>query len=127
MAYSAAAVLQILRLPAEQTANKRIYVSPFEASQHQIVAELEKQQGVKYTSVPFDADAALKMAKAKWKAERDVYALYTTIAAAVLLTEYKAGFVTAGKGPVLESMEGVELPKLTLEDVVSEFVKSSPA
>ncbi|KAK6396413.1 hypothetical protein LTR65_009497 [Meristemomyces frigidus] len=122
--YSAAAALQVLQLPAEQTANKRIFVSAFEASQRQIVAELEKQQGVQYTAVPFDADKTVQEAKAKWDAEQDIPAAYTTLVAAAVLPEYKANFETVGKQPLLQGMDGVTLPKLTLEGVVREWLKA---
>ncbi|KAK5128149.1 hypothetical protein LTR08_004101 [Meristemomyces frigidus] len=116
LAYAAAAGLEILRLPAAKTANKRIYMSPQEASQHQIVAELEKQQGVEYTSLPFEAESALAEAREIVAADHMSFA---TVPATVLLPEYQANFVTAGKLPLLERLNGVKLPELTVENVVT--------
>ncbi|KAK5120688.1 hypothetical protein LTR85_006046 [Meristemomyces frigidus] len=125
--YAAAAALQILQLPVEQTANKRIFVSAFEASQRQVVAELEKQQGVEYTSIPYDADKTVEEAKAKWAAQQDIYAAYTTVTASIMLPEYGSNFDTSGKQPLLERMEGVALPRLTLESVLREWLEAKSA
>lgn len=115
--YSAQATVQLMKNP-EVGKNQRIFVSGFEASQQDIVAELEKQQGVKYDVSHEDADQIVAEAKSKWANEREASAPYTLIKASILLPEYKANFVSAGKKPILEEL--VEMPKLTLEGVVRE-------
>ena len=53
--------------------------------------------------------------------DRDVNAAYTLVAAGVLLPEYKANFATSGKRLILERM--VDMPGLTLEDVVQGWIE----
>ena len=115
--------MQILKQP-EATKNKRVYVSAFEASQQQVVAELEKQQGVRYATSHLDAEATVAEAKAKWKREQDVNAAYRLVSAGTLVPECNAGFVNAGKQPILEEL--VSMPSLTLEDVVKQWIVQNP-
>ncbi|KAI7553410.1 hypothetical protein KC331_g1249 [Hortaea werneckii] len=79
------------------TANRRIFLSPFETSLREIVAELERQQGVKYEVLPFDAEAEVAAAKQKPTTEKDMNSIYVTIPAVVLLPEYGTAFQTAAK------------------------------
>ncbi|KAI7364209.1 hypothetical protein KC354_g5894 [Hortaea werneckii] len=120
--YTAEAVVQILR-NRRATANKRIFLSPFETSQREIVAELERQQGVKYDVFPFDADAEVAAAKRKWTAEKDMSSIYVTIPAVVLLPEYGTAFQTAAKSPIAEEMESVKLPPMSVAEVVEQWVR----
>ena len=121
--YTAAAVIQILKNP-EATANKRVFVEPFTTTQREVVAELEDIQGVKYEELPFDADAEVKKAKDKWLRDHDITSIYVTIPAVVLLSEYEPAFGMAGKKPILEHMEKVTLPKLSVKQVVGEWVNA---
>ncbi|KAK5123525.1 hypothetical protein LTR85_002563 [Meristemomyces frigidus] len=125
--YAAQAVIQVLKHP-DATRNERVFLSAFEASQRDIVAELEKQQGMQYTvDESFDADKVVEEAKAKWLKEGDLSTLATTIRAAVMLPEYGTNFVSAGKKPILEQVEGVRLPTLTLESVVRQWLTAQAA
>lgn len=118
--YCAQAVVRLFRHP-EIAENQRVFLSPFEASQRQVVAELEKLQNVAYSNVDVDGSQVVRDAQAKWKGEKDMNAAFTLVKASILLPEYKAGFVSAGKHPVLEDLVG--LPKLSVEDVVREWVE----
>ena len=121
LAYAAKATLEALKHP-EQTKNKRIFLSPFEASQSDVVARLEKLQGVKY-SVATLPDDIVEQTHAKIKAG-DEEAVYMTVTAGLFLEEYKSGSRTAGKSPIVEDF--VDLPKLTLKQVVKEWVDAHP-
>ncbi|GAB1739847.1 hypothetical protein NU219Hw_g4781t1 [Hortaea werneckii] len=114
--YTAAAVVQILK-NHRATANRRIFLSPFETSQREIVAELERQQGVKYDELPFDADAEVAAAEHKWTTENDMSSVYVTIPAVVLLPEYGTAFQTRAKFPIAEAIEGVKLPPMSVAGV----------
>lgn len=120
--YTAAAVVQILRNP-RATANRRIFLSPFETSQREVVAELERQQGMRYDVLPFDADAEVAAAKQKWTSEKDMSGIYVTIPAVVLLPEYGTAFQTAAKFPIAEEMENMKLPPMSVAEVVGQWVK----
>ena len=113
--------MQLLKRP-DLAKNQRIFLSAFEASQQQVVAELGRQQNVRYSTSHVDTNKIVKESQAKWAEEQDENAAYTLVAAGILLPEYKANFVTSGKKPLLE--QAVELPKLTLEDVVRDWVQS---
>ena len=121
--YTAAAVVQILRNP-RATANRRVFLSPFETSQREVVAELERQQGVKYHVLSFDADAEVATAKQKWRTEKDMSSVYVTIPAVVLLPEYGTAFQTGAKSPIAEKMESMKLPQITAAEVVQAWVRS---
>ncbi|KAI6855392.1 hypothetical protein KC343_g3207 [Hortaea werneckii] len=121
--YTAAAVVQILRNP-RATANRRVFLSPFETSQREVVAELERQQRVKYEVLPFDADAEVAAAKQKWSTEKDMSSIYVTIPAVVLLPEYGTAFQTTGKSPIAEKMESMKLPTISAAEVVQGWVRS---
>lgn len=105
---------------AEETKNKRVYLNPLRASQREVVAELEKQQGVKYKELePVVGTNAIGEAHKKWVAsgKTDIPAIFTTVAAQILVEEYGTDFTKAGKGPVLEDF--VKMPKITLPEVVA--------
>ena len=120
--YSAQATLQILKHP-ELFQNQRVFLSGVEASQRQIVAELERQkQGEKYTDTQVNGEQIVRDAQAQWSSG-DKNAAYTLVTAGILLPEYKANFATAGKKPILEEM--VDIPKLTLEEVVRDYVNGA--
>jgi hypothetical protein len=116
--------MQILKHP-ELFKNKRVFVSPFEASQRQVIAELERQQGVKYSISAVNDQEEIRKAQEGWELRKDIASAYRLVAAGVLLPEYKSGFATAGKDPLLE--ETVEMPKITLEDVVREKLQAMAA
>jgi hypothetical protein len=122
--YTAEATLAILKHP-EVTKSKRIFLSPFEATQKEVVAELERQQHATYTVSGVDDSATVKEAKKQWNEKGDYNAAYRLVTAGVLLSEYLAGFASARKEPILEDV--VDMAKLRLEDVVREWVEANPA
>ncbi|KAK3716653.1 hypothetical protein LTR37_006283 [Vermiconidia calcicola] len=122
-AYGAQATLQLLKHP-DVAKNQRVFLCPVEGSQREVVAELEKQQRVKYSVSHVDTESIVRGAQTKWESDRDVIAAYKLVAAGVLLPEYKADFASAGKQPILEQI--VEMPKLTVEDIVREWVEAHP-
>ena len=89
-----------------------------------MVAELERQQRVKYEVLPFDADAEVAAAKQKWSTEKDMSSIYVTIPAVVLLPEYGTAFQTTGKSPIAEKMESMKLPTISAAEVVQRWVRS---
>lgn len=119
LAYAAQAVADVLKHP-DLGVNQRIFLSPFQASQREIVTELETQQGVEYTANHVEGHDDVEQAKVKWIRERDENAAYILVSAGILLPEYRSDFETAGKQPILEKL--IEMRKLTLEDVVREWL-----
>lgn len=118
--FAARGVAEALKYPRE-TENKVVFVRAFEAGQQQIVAELEKQQGVKYSAIEVDGQAIVREAKAKLEGQHDVAAASVTlIQAAFLLPEYGTNFVKAEKNIA----NFMELPSVSLEEVVRETLKS---
>lgn len=108
---------------AEETKNKRVYLNPLRTSQREVVAELEKQQGVKYKELdPVVGTKAIAEAHEKWASsgQTDIPAVLTTVTAQILVEEYGTDFTKAGKGPILEDF--VKLPKITLPEVVAMYV-----
>ncbi|KAI7210462.1 hypothetical protein KC333_g8215 [Hortaea werneckii] len=96
---------------------------PFETSQRQIVAELERQQGVKYDVLPFKADEEGAAAKHSWTGEDGTNSICVTIPAVILLPEYETAFKTAAKFPIAEWSEGMRLPPLGAGEVVEEWIR----
>ncbi|CZR54742.1 uncharacterized protein PAC_04626 [Phialocephala subalpina] len=117
--YSAQGVLQVLKHP-DQFNNQRVFLEGFAASQKDVVAELEKQQGVKYTSTAIDGKAKVKEAMGILDKGFDLQAAFDTVKAELWRPEYKADFVASGKEPILERV--VDMPKISLKDVVGEYV-----
>ena len=117
--YAAQAVIEMLKRP-EIGVNQHVFLSPFQASQRQIVGELERQQRAEYTSAAVDGAAIIGKAKRKWLEEQDDTAAYTLVSAGILLPEYSSDFRTAVKQPILEEL--VDMRKFTLNDVVREWV-----
>lgn len=117
--FTGASVVEALKHPKE-TANKTIFVREFEASQYDIVKELERQQGVTYKAETIDAAAAIKEAKRKVAESNDVYAKYVLVQAGFLRPEYKTDFVKA-KEYVVTDLLG--LPTSTLQTVVKDALK----
>ncbi len=124
MSYVAKATLQILKHP-DLFRNQRVFLSPFQASQREIVAELEKAQNVKYKTWDADSNEIVTSAQSTWKTERDLMAAYTLVSAGVLLPGHGADFLTSRKAPLLEEM--VEMPKMSLETVIKTWVERHPA
>ncbi|PPJ61126.1 hypothetical protein CBER1_04166 [Cercospora berteroae] len=123
--YAAHAVLECLKHP-KQTANLRVYVEAFSATQQEIVAELEAQQGVKYKVLdPVNGSEAVAEAHKRLNESenQDRQAALRTIVAEVWVAKYGANFIARGKKPHLEDL--VQMPKVTLQDVVKKVVKGS--
>lgn len=120
LSYAAQGIVEILKHP-DETKNKRVFMEAFTASQREIVAELEKQQGVKYEELsPVNGAEAVEDAHHRWNKSKDFDAAITTVVAEILMEEYGANFVKAGKKPILEDF--AVMPKVTLEDVVKVVV-----
>lgn len=119
--YAALAIVESLTHP-EATRNLRIFISPFESSQREVVAELERLQGVKYI-VSHVSESIVEETHARIAAG-DESAIALTITAAVLLPEYRADFKTSGKQPLAEDI--ADLPQLSLQDVLTDWVKAHP-
>jgi hypothetical protein len=117
--YTAQGVIQVLK-HSENFKNKRVFMEAFAASQKDIVAELEKQQGVKYTSTTINGVERTKKAMDTLAKEFDLNEAFATVKSELWVPEYKADFVAAGKHPILE--HSVSLPKITLQDVVKEYL-----
>ena len=116
-------MIECLKHP-EETKNRRVFLEAFTASQQDIVAELEQQQGVKYSELePVDGTKTVTDAHKRWEAsgQTDVDAAITTVVAEILMEEYHADFVRSGKKPMLEDF--VQMPKVTLQDVVKTVVE----
>ena len=121
--YVAQATLQILMHP-ELFKNQRVFLSPFQASQQEIVAELEKLQNVKYQISDANGDNIVKNAKSKWNSEQDAMAAGTLVSAGVLLPGFGADFATSKKTPILEDV--VKMPALSLQAVIKAWVEEHP-
>lgn len=117
--YSAKAVVQLLKHP-EVGKNQRIFLSSFEASQRDIVAELEKQQGVKYATSSVECEGVVREAQSRWENQGDEMAAYRLVTAGILLPQGKSNFVSTGKKPMLE--KELEMPQLTLESVIRNWI-----
>jgi len=117
--YAAQGVIQLLRNP-QLFKNQRVFMQAFAASQSDIVAELEKLQGIKYKVVTINGPEKVRQSHATLANGFDLTATLDTIRAELFIAEYKADFVAAGKSPILE--EVIEMPKLTMQDIVREYV-----
>lgn len=118
LSFAAQGVVEAVKHPRE-TENKVIFVRAFEASQQQIVRELEKQQKVQYKATEVDAQAVMKEAKAQLVNDKDDAAAYTLVQAAFLLPEFGTDFVKAKKDIADEYMT---LPTISLEEVVKDVL-----
>ncbi|KAM3425237.1 hypothetical protein BST61_g7189 [Cercospora zeina] len=123
--YAAHAVVECLK-HGEETANQRVYVEAFSATQHEVVAELEAQQGIKYNILdPVDgektvADAHKRLDQSE---NHDRQAALQTVVAEVWIAKHGADFIARGKKPRLEAF--VEMPKITLHDVIKKVINGS--
>jgi hypothetical protein len=121
MEYCAQAVVAMLKRP-DFGKNQRIFLSPFEASQRQIVAELERVLGVEFAEEHVDDGKLVQDAQSGWEEDWDINFAYQLVTAGVLLPEYKSGFESAGKKPILE--HEIETPKFTLEGVLNHWLSA---
>lgn len=117
--YAAQGVLAVLKRH-EDFQNQRVFMEAFAASQKDIVAELEKQEGVKYTTSSVKGAEKVKEAHATLAQGFDMGAAFTTVKAEIWVADYKADFKASGKKPILE--EYAELPKITLQEVVKSYI-----
>lgn len=123
MAYVAQGVVQILKQP-ERFRNGHVFLQAFAASQREIVAELEKQQGVKYETTTVDMAKRLDDAVEDLKKGDGAHPMsqFVGIQAMAALPRFQGNFVKSGMRPMLE--DHVEMPKVTLEEVVREYLAS---
>lgn len=116
--WAALAIVKMLELDPQKTANRVFPVRAFETSQKQIVAELEKQQGVTWKNEELDVASHIKEQKEKL-AGGDKNAIYALIAVGFLTKGYGSDLVGEGIVPVgSDELEG--LPEITLVSVVKE-------
>ncbi|KAI0381697.1 NmrA-like family protein [Hypomontagnella monticulosa] len=112
---TAAGMIKALRMP-EETKNKNIFLSDFAITQKQLLAAIEKAQGVKYTTETINSEAFIKEKKEAVR-NGDTLATFDLI---------KAGFATGRFGGHLEKEPGeimndkLGLPKHTLDGVVAD-------
>ncbi|KUJ13010.1 NAD(P)-binding protein [Mollisia scopiformis] len=117
--YTAQAVIQVLKHPA-QFRNQRVFMEAFAASQRDVVEELERVQGVEYESQRIDGREKVREVMGVLEKGFELQAALATVRAELFVGEYKADFVRSGKEPILERV--VDMPKITLRDVVREYV-----
>ncbi|KAK5171966.1 uncharacterized protein LTR77_003603 [Saxophila tyrrhenica] len=117
--YCGAALVALLKHP-EVGINQRVFLSPFEASQREIIAELESQLNVEFATAHADDKKIVQGAQTDWKQTKNVFSAYQLVSAGILLPEYKSGFESSGKAPILEHL--LEMPKLTLKGIVAEWI-----
>lgn len=123
MAYVAEGVVQILKDP-RLFRNRHVFLHAFAASQWDIVAELERQQGVKYEATSVDMGGRLDGALEELKKGEGAnpMAQFVGIQAVATLPGFHGDFVRAGMQPILA--DHGEMPRVTLEDVVREYLAS---
>jgi hypothetical protein len=118
--FAAQGIVQALKHPKE-TENRVIFVRAFEASQRQVVEELERQQGAKYATSIVDTEAIVQDSKARLEADRgNLDAAFAGVQIAFLLPGYGTDFVRARKYLVNSF---AEMPKLALEEAIKEVLK----
>jgi hypothetical protein len=119
--YAAQGIVQALKHPTE-TENRPIFIRAFEASQRQVVEELERQQGAKYATSIVDTEAIVRDSKTRLEADAgDLEAAFAGVQVAFLLPGYGSDFVKAGKYLVNDF---AEMPKLTLEEAIRDVLKA---
>jgi hypothetical protein len=119
--YAAQGIVQALKHPKE-TENRPVFIRAFEASQRQIVEELERQQGAKYATSIVDTEAIVQDSKTRLEADGgDLGAAFAGVQIAFLLPGYGTDFVKAGKYLVNDF---TEMPKLTLEEAIKNVLKA---
>jgi hypothetical protein len=116
--WAAEATAQILRNP-ELAKNKLVAVRAFETSQREVVAALEKVQGVKYEINQADAMEYIEENQRRFDTG-DMSALGALIRAGILSPGYGSNFV---EGTIEVVSDKLDLPKLTLEEVVEDSIK----
>jgi hypothetical protein len=119
--YAAQGIVQALKHPKE-TENRTVFIRAFEASQKQVVEELERQQGVKYAASIVDTEAIVQDSKTRLEAdEGDLGAAFAGVQITFLLPGYGTDFVKAGKYLVNNF---TEMPILTLEEAIQDVLKT---
>jgi hypothetical protein len=119
--FAAQGIVQALKHPKE-TENRVIFIRAFEASQRQVVEELERQQGAKYDATIVDTEAIVQDSKARLEADRgNLDAAFAGVQIAFLLPGYGTDFVKAGKYLVNNF---AEMPELTLEEAVEDVLEA---
>ena len=119
LAWSAQAVAEILLHP-EETKNKVVPVRALEASQNDIIAVLEKLQGVRYELSAADHEKQIADARADWEKTQARWPSLVLVKAGFLLDGYGSNFVDEG---IVEVGNGyLGLQDLQLEDVLREVI-----
>jgi hypothetical protein len=119
--YAAQGIVQALKHPTE-TENRPVFIRAFEASQRQVVEELERQQGAKYATSIVDTEAIVRDSKTRLEADAgDLEAAFAGVQVAFLLPGYGSDFVKTGKYLVNDF---AEMPKLTLEEAIKDVLKA---
>jgi hypothetical protein len=121
---AAEAVRRIL-LDAEATQNSVVPVRNFEASLGDIVAGLEKAQGVKYKVMPVEnTDELIESKQKQWieSGEQDVGATLWLVKAGFLLPGYGSNFAESSKWTLGNELVGFDAESAKLKDVVRDVV-----
>jgi hypothetical protein len=118
--FAAQGIIRALKHPKD-TENKTVFIRAFEASQRQVVEELERQQGAKYATSIVDTEAIVQDSKTRLEADAgDLGAAFAGVQTAFLLPGYGTDFVKARKYLVNDF---AEMPKLTLEEAIKDVLK----
>lgn len=117
---TALAVVNALAKYPEETKNRNLFLSDFAITQRQLLAEIERQTGEKFSVEKLDSYKLVEEKQAAFKAG-DRYATYSLI---------ETGFVTGRYGGHLEKSgkilnDELGLPKRNLEEVVANALKST--
>ena len=116
---TALAVVNALSRHPEETKNKNLFLSDFAITQRQLLAEIERQTGEKFSVEKLDSYKLIEEKQAAFEAG-DRYATYALI---------ETGFVTGRYGGHLEKSgeilnEELGLPRQNLQEVVANALKS---
>lgn len=118
--WAAEAITQILQNP-ELTKNKVFPVRAFEASQREVVAALEQEQGVKYQITQVEGQKWIEDHRKKLESG-DNSAIGPLIQAGFFVPGFGSNLVE--EAIVEVGNDKLDLPKLTLERVVADAVKA---
>nr|OQO25329.1 hypothetical protein B0A51_06691 [Rachicladosporium sp. CCFEE 5018] len=113
---SAQGYRHILKHPAESE-NKIAPIRNFEVAQAEIVAVLEKIQGVKYSVTYIDHEQLISGARAKWDAVKDILAALKLVCAGFLLPGYGSNLVDGEMGEAARATIEHQAGAVEFEDV----------
>lgn len=118
--WAAEGIAQILLAP-QLTANKVVPIQSFEASQNDIVAALEKLQGIKYEISRLNAADIISKSQNSWTENKDIGSALLLVKAGFLLSGYGSNLVDEAITPI--GNEFLDLPSLDFNTVIEEAVR----